>query len=135
MSSPLRPAILCIDDDESSLKIRKLLLEVSGYDVFTAVSGADGIAALATGIAVDVVLLDYLMPGLNGDEVAKQLKQSHPSLPIIMFSAFPELPDEALQSVDFFLQKGDDPVILLDRVAEIVKGKTSQPPINNGISS
>jgi hypothetical protein len=42
-----------------------------------------------------------------------------------MFSAFPELPDEALQSVDFFLQKGDDPVILLDRLAEMVKRKTS----------
>jgi CheY-like chemotaxis protein len=126
MNSPLRPSILCIDDDESSLKIRKLLLEVSGYDVFTAVSGADGIKALTEGIAVDLVLLDYLMPGINGDEVAKQLKQTHPSLPIIMFSAFPELPDEALQSVDFFLQKGDDPVILLDRLAEMVKGKTNQ---------
>ena len=76
MKSPLRPAILCIDDDESSLKIRKLLLEVSGYRVFTAVSGADGIEALAAGIAVDLVLLDYLMPGLNGDEVAKQLTKS-----------------------------------------------------------
>jgi CheY-like chemotaxis protein len=125
--SPLnmRPSILCIDDDESSLKIRKLLLEVSGYNVFTAASGVDGIKALATGIVVDLVLLDYLMPGLNGDEVAKQSKQNHPSLPIIMFSAFPELPDEALQSVDFFLQKGDDPVILLDRLAEMVKRKTS----------
>jgi CheY-like chemotaxis protein len=121
----MRPSILCIDDDESSLKIRKLLLEVSGYNVFTAVSGADGIKALTEGIAVDLVLLDYLMPGLNGDEVAKRLKQNHPSLPIIMFSAFPELPDEALQSVDFFLQKGDDPVILLDRLAEMVKPKTS----------
>jgi CheY-like chemotaxis protein len=121
----MRPSILCIDDDESSLKVRKLLLEVSGYDVFTAVSGADGIEALATGLSVDLVLLDYLMPGLNGDEVAKQLKQTHPLLPIIMFSAFPELPDEALQSVDFFLQKGDDPVILLDRLAEMVKRKTS----------
>ena len=125
MNSPLRPSILCIDDDESSLKIRKLLLEVSGYNVFTAVSGAEGIKTLATGLIVDLVLLDYLMPGINGDEVAKQLKQSHPSLPIIMFSAFPELPDEALQSVDFFLQKGDDPVILLDRVAEMVKRKAS----------
>jgi len=117
------PSILCIDDDESSLKIRKLLLEVSGYKVFTAVSGVEGIRALAEGVAVDLVLLDYLMPGLNGDEVAKQLKQSHPSLPILMFSAFPELPDEALQSVDFFLQKGDDPTILLDRVAERVKSR------------
>ena len=123
MNSPLRPSILCIDDDECSLKIRKLLLEVSGYKVFTAVSGVEGIQVLAEGVAVDLVLLDYLMPGLNGDEVAKQLKRSHPSLPILMFSAFPELPDEALQSVDFFLQKGDDPVILLDRVAQMVKSR------------
>ena len=123
MNSPLRPSILCIDDDESSLKIRKLLLEVSGYRVFTALSGVEGIQVLARGVAVDLVLLDYLMPGLNGDEVAKQLKQSHPSLPILMFSAFPELPDEALQSVDFFLQKGDDPIILLDRVAQMVKSR------------
>ena len=120
-----RSSILCIDDDESSLKIRKLLLEVSGYNVFTAASGADGIKALAGGTVVDLILLDYLMPGLNGDEVAKLVKQSYPSLPIIMFSAFPELPDEALQSVDFFLQKGDDPVILLDRIAEVVERKAS----------
>jgi CheY-like chemotaxis protein len=123
MNIPRPPSILCIDDDESSLKIRKLLLEVSGYKVFTAVSGVEGIRALAEGVAVDLVVLDYLMPGLNGDEVAKQLKHSHPSLPILMFSAFPELPDEALQSVDFFLQKGDDPTILLDRVAEMVKSR------------
>jgi CheY-like chemotaxis protein len=123
MNIPGPPSILCIDDDESSLKIRKLLLEVSGYKVFTAVSGVEGMQALAEGVAVDLVLLDYLMPGLNGDEVAKQLKQSHPSLPILMFSAFPELPDEALQSVDFFLQKGDDPTILLDRVAKMVKSR------------
>jgi len=56
-----RPSILRIDDDESSPTIRQLLLEVSGYNVFTAVSGADGIKALAEGTAVDLVLLDYLM--------------------------------------------------------------------------
>jgi len=47
---------------------------------------------------------------------------------------YPELPEEALQSLDFFLQKGDDPVILLDRVAKMVKRKTSQHRISNGSS-
>ncbi len=73
-----RPSILCIDDDESSLKIGKLLLEVSGYNVFTAPSGADSIKALAEGAVVGLVLLDYLMPGPNGDEVAKLVKRSYP---------------------------------------------------------
>ena len=73
--------ILCIDDDSSILELRRRVLESSGYGVLTAPSGKDGLELVSQGTKVDLVLLDYLMPGMNGDEVAENLKSKFPALP------------------------------------------------------
>src|SRR5574340_177112 len=91
--------LLCIDDDVQCLEIRKILLEISGYRVLTALSGADGLR-LFRSQPIDAVVLDYQMPGMNGGEVAVRMKDLRPEIPILILSAFPELPEGSPQCVD-----------------------------------
>ena len=115
-----RPTILCIDDDPETLKLRQLLLQSFGYAVITACSGADGLRLLAETPAVDLVLLDYAIPGMNGDEIAEHLKELYPKLPVIIVSAIAQLPQGLLTKVDGYVQKGQDPEVLLGNIAMIL---------------
>ncbi len=91
--------ILCVDDESSGLLMRRLLLESQGYQVLTAESGAEGIAILSAE-AVDLVVLDYMMPGADGGAVAETMKKIKPSVPILMLSAYVDLPSETVIHVD-----------------------------------
>lgn len=77
--------ILVIDDDKMILMILKQTLSKVGYRVSTVESGEEGIALLATN-HVDLVLTDYLMPGMSGIEVLNIIKQNQPLVPIIMLT-------------------------------------------------
>jgi len=124
------PLILCVDDERSGLLMRRLLLESQGYRVLTAENGSDGISILAAE-AVDLVLLDYAMPGADGAAVAEKMKKIKSSIPIIMLSAYIDLPSETFVHVDRYVLKGQSPVSLLTAVAELLKsGSTgfSHPP-------
>lgn len=106
------PIILCIDDDAASLAIRKLLLEANGYSVLTATDGAMGIT-MARELYCDVVVLDFQMPVLNGDEVAKVLKKEYPTLPIILFTGFSEeIPKDLSSKIDACVNKGSGDLLL-----------------------
>lgn len=117
----LRPVtILCVDDDPSILKVRALLFTAAGYSVQTALSGEEALRLLDKGINVDLVLLDYLMPGMNGDELAGKLRERYPTLPLIAVSAVGQLPPTFLNTVDSHAQKGEDPHILLTIVSTLL---------------
>jgi two-component system, OmpR family, response regulator CpxR len=118
--------ILCIDDDPSTLELRKLLLRGAGYHVLTAPSAANALQILADETDVDLVLLDYLMPGMNGDELASQLRQRHPSLPLVVVSAIGQLPPKLLNSVDSHVQKGQPPEVLLSVISAVL-GRSASP--------
>lgn len=77
--------ILVIDDDQMILMILKQTLTKAGYHTITAGSGEEGISLLASAIP-DLVLTDYLMPGMSGIEVLNVIKQNHPLLPVIMLT-------------------------------------------------
>ena len=77
--------IMVIDDDKMILMILKQTLSKEGYRVLTVESGEEGIALLATSNA-DLVLTDYMMPGMSGIEVLNIIKQNQPLLPIIMLT-------------------------------------------------
>jgi len=77
--------LLVIDDDQMILMILKQSLTKAGYRVFTAESGEDGITLLAK-TQVDLVLTDYMMPGISGIEVLDIIKQNQPLLPVIMLT-------------------------------------------------
>jgi two-component system alkaline phosphatase synthesis response regulator PhoP len=61
--------VLCIDDDEVGLLVRKMTLEAAGFKVSTANGGKKGLELL-TGSQFDLILLDHSMPEMNGGEVA-----------------------------------------------------------------
>jgi CheY-like chemotaxis protein len=118
------PTILCIDDDSETLALRRHFLQSSGYSVVTASSGTDGLRALSDGAGVDLVLLDYMMPGMNGDEVAQKLKGQYPELPVVVVSAVAQLPERLSPVIDGYVQKGRDPDVLLGTVSEILTSRS-----------
>lgn len=113
--------ILCIDDYGAQLEARKELLESSGYEVLTAQSGEQGLG-LFVSREIDAVVLDYEMPGMNGDRVARQMRRVKPDVPILMLSGYCELALTELSCVDAFLSKGESwstVVSTLDRLLNL----------------
>jgi CheY-like chemotaxis protein len=100
--------ILIIDDDPGILKVIKFRLVKMGYEVLVAVNGKQGLEK-AIEIKPDLVLLDFFMPVLNGDEVCKRIKaeQTTKHIPVILMTA------DALQIKEKHLQDmGADAKIL-----------------------
>jgi CheY-like chemotaxis protein len=114
-----KPIILCVDDHESGLVARKLLLEAEGYEILTAADGRSGLQAFISQ-PVDAVILDYQMPEVNGDEVASQMKQVKPEIPILLSSGYARLPDNKLNAVDVFLSKSEPVAIFLASVQQLL---------------
>jgi len=111
----VKKTILCVDDHEQSLSIRKLMLETRGYRVIVCTTGEEAFEAFRRG-GIDLVLTDLMMPGMNGDELAKHVKQISPETPVILFSGKVRVYDQATQA-DVFLPKGMyAPVELLERI-------------------
>ena len=95
-----RPVILCIDDEDLGLEIRKMVLEREGFTVLTARDGMSGISVFDSE-QVDAVVLDYAMPGMDGGQVAAILRQRKPDIPILMLSAYVALPDEVITTLSY----------------------------------
>ncbi|MGA2989450.1 MAG: response regulator [Candidatus Korobacteraceae bacterium] len=111
----IKKTILCVDDHEQSLSIRKLMLETRGYRVITCTSGEAAVETFARG-GVDLVLTDLMMPGMNGNELVRHIKQLSPETPVILFSGKVKIYDQDTQA-DVFLPKGMyAPAELLERI-------------------
>ena len=110
--------ILCVDDEENQLAVRKLVLESKGYAVLTAASGQQALGLLAQH-QVDLVLSDHLMPGLTGTELARQIKVQMPEMPVILISAVNEVPVDAAYA-DLFMSKLDGPMAMCENIAAIL---------------
>jgi CheY-like chemotaxis protein len=113
--------ILCVDDEAIGLSIRQALLESQGYRVLTAENGPDALVLFSTE-TIDLVILDYSMPEMNGDVVAERMKELRPDLPIVMLSAYVDLPSETLALVDKSITKGEPSPVLLGAIAQLLNG-------------
>ena len=118
--SPLAQRVLCVDDDPATLKLRRFLLESAGYGVSTAASAEEALAIAAADSHFALALLDYRMPGMNGDELAQKLRQAYPTMRLMAVSAVGQLPPSFLQAVDSQVQKGHDPETLLAAIAKLL---------------
>jgi two-component system cell cycle sensor histidine kinase/response regulator CckA len=110
--------LLCIDDNEDVLECEKLFLESFGYTVLTAASGGKGLE-LASMYSVDLVIVDYFMPEMNGPEVAIEMRRLRPQAPIILLSAAVDVPEQALRLVDAFIAKDCLASQLLPAIAQL----------------
>jgi CheY-like chemotaxis protein len=118
--------VLCVDDETIGLEVRKMLLERAGYRVLTALDGQSGLDLFARE-PIDVVVLDFAMPGMSGGEVAQSMRQLKPHIPILMLSAYTSLPQEVSQHVDLCMTKGEGAPALLRKLGSLVAQDASQP--------
>jgi DNA-binding response OmpR family regulator len=107
--------ILCVDDNEQSLSIRKIMLETRGYRVIACSNGEDALRRFHQG-GIDLVLTDLIMPGLDGSELIQAVKSISPSTPTILFSGKVKVYERDTRA-DLFLPKGAyAPAELLERI-------------------
>ncbi len=107
--------ILCVDDNEQSLSIRKVMLETRGYRVIACASGLEALEHFRNG-GVDLVLSDLVMPGLDGHKLIEAIKEVSPQTPAILFSGKIKVYERDMRA-DVFLPKGMyGPLELLERI-------------------
>jgi CheY-like chemotaxis protein len=111
--------VLCVDDELVGLRVRKILLERAGYQVLTANDGHSGLE-LFTHQPIDAVVLDYAMPGMHGDEVARKMRQTKPQVPILLLSAYVGLPEDVSSIVDVYMTKGEGAPALLEKLGNLL---------------
>ncbi|MGH9600488.1 MAG: response regulator [Terracidiphilus sp.] len=110
--------ILSVDDELDILFTRQLVLEEAGYEVLSASNGRQALACFDA-LAVDLVVLDFRMPGMDGNIVAREMKQRRPSVPILMVSGdFVDM--DCLARTDRFLAKGHSSEALLREVEQLL---------------
>jgi len=107
--------ILCVDDNEQSLSIRKVMLETRGYRVIACNSGEEALQVFNKG-GIDLVLTDLVMPGVDGSKLIDAIKTLSPQTPAILLSGKVRIYDRDTRA-DVFLPKGMyAPVELLERI-------------------
>jgi two-component system response regulator CpxR len=128
--------ILCVDDNEQSLSIRKVMLETRGYHVVTCSGGQEALERFMKG-GVDLVLTDLTMPGLDGSKLIEEIKRLSPQTPAILLSGKVKMYDRDTKA-DVFLPKGMyAPVELLERIKVLLVRKRGpkRPPAQLAQSS
>ena len=104
--------ILLVDDEDSIHLIYREELEEEGYEVHSALSGEEALEKLKL-ITPDLVILDINMPGMNGIDVLRQMKENNPELPVILCSAYPEFKQ------DFASWASDDYIVKSSNLDEL----------------
>ena len=112
--------VLCVDDELVGLQVRKILLERAGYRVLTASDGPSGLELFAAE-PIEVVVLDYSMPGMHGGEVAVRMRQIKPHVPILLLSAYMGLSAEVTSVVDLYMTKGEGAPVLLEKLGSLLQ--------------
>src|SRR6185437_8023867 len=120
--------ILVVDDIPANVKLLEVRLLAEYFEVLTASSGADALEICETG-KIDVVLLDIMMPGMDGFEVCRRLKLDPATayIPVVMVTALDQVTDRirGLEAgADDFLTKPVNDLQLMTRVKSLVRLKT-----------
>ncbi|MBU4412226.1 MAG: response regulator [Desulfurivibrionaceae bacterium] len=109
--------ILLVDDEDSIHLLYREELEEEGYEVHSALSGEEALTQLKI-INPDLIILDINMPGINGIDVLRQIKEINSSLPVILSSAYQEFKqDLATWASDEYIVKSSN----LDELKAAVK--------------
>jgi len=113
--------ILLVDDEPDILLLLQTMLSVSSWEVVGKATSGEEALRIAEEIDPDVAIVDYMMPGMQGFDVASRLKEIAPKCDVVIFSAYNvEEQASAHPAVDRFLAKGDVGLLdgLLDGVAK-----------------
>lgn len=125
-----KPLILCADDSTNILEGWKMLLERNGYDVVTAIDGSEAVQAFVLH-PVDLVLIDYHMPRMNGDVAAAQMKACKTDVPIALLSGDDVMPLSSPNAVDTFVSKSESITRVLEIVDDLLSRRVLFQPLNH----
>jgi len=115
--------ILCIDDDELELSIRKMVLESAGFDVVTAANAVQGVE-LFKAYRIDLVITDHL--DVTGNACISELRRLNPRLPIMVLSGG-NIPRDPLNPPDYYLHKLEGPTEMIAKVqSALVQSESSR---------
>jgi CheY-like chemotaxis protein len=120
-----RKTIVCVEDNEQVLSVRKFFLETRGYRVLAMSSGPEALEYLRGAMpgSIDLLLADLIMPQMDGNELVRRAKQVHPGLPTMLVSGTVSNFDRA-SAADAFLPKGACTAAeMLDRIRILVARK------------
>jgi two-component system cell cycle sensor histidine kinase/response regulator CckA len=126
-----RETILAVDDETFMLSLAYQMLTQYGYSVLTASSAKEALHLFESwpDVQVDVALVDIVMPGMNGADLALKLHEMRPTLPIIFMSAYSENPE--LRPPDWrsviFIAKPFTSMALARKVREVLDGHHADP--------
>ena len=107
--------ILCVDDNEQELSVRKFMLSTNGYRVLSAANGEEAIERFNEA-QIDLVLTDFSMPRMNGIELIAKLKQIASHVPMILLSDGQQTGSEPHRADAVISKKSCTPIELLERI-------------------
>ncbi len=129
-----KPTILVVDDQPQNIELLEAHLVPQGYAIITAASGAEALEKLS-GNQIDLVLLDVMMPGMDGFEVCRTLKQKTDYLPVIMITSLGDR-DSRIRGIesgaDDFLSKPFDSTELKLKIKNFLKTKYLYDKVEKG---
>ena len=120
----MRPkkVILLVDGNEQALSVRKFMLETRGYRVVEAANASAALERFTDG-GIDLVLSDLLLPGMDGNEMVRRMKEDSPETPALLLSSTVK-EFERGSAADAFLPKGAvTPNELVDRIRTLLVRK------------
>jgi two-component system KDP operon response regulator KdpE len=122
MNATKKKLVLVVDDQPKVLTFVEIDLKLRGFDVITTTSGEKAVGVVNTK-KPDIMLLDMIMPGMDGFEVLNRIR-AFSDLPVIAFSASPGNQDPALKAgANGFVHKPFDPDDIARRIKELLEQK------------
>jgi two-component system phosphate regulon response regulator PhoB len=124
--------VLVVDDEEDILELVRYNLDAEGYDVKTAGTGEDALRMVSNSKRLDLIVLDLMLPGIDGLEVAQQIKNNPriAGIPIIMLTAKGEESDVVTGlelGADDYIAKPFSPKILNARIKAVIRRHKQTP--------
>jgi len=119
-------AILLVDDDDAVRDVTASILRERGYEVVEAGSGQEALAVLGQRDGFDLLLVDYAMPGMNGGDVVRAARASHPDLAAIFLTGYADLTDLKNFPTERVLQKPFEPNNLIQEVHQAIQRSAAE---------
>lgn len=124
------PTVLIVDDEPVVLEVRRLLLEKSGYGAIVADSGRQALEIFKRTV-VDAIILDYMMPVMDGGQTAREIRKLDRAIPIILSTASVCVPAAVLQFFSAVVPKGSGPGRLLKTLERQIQRACRHRPRNS----
>ena len=113
--------LLLVDDNSEQLELRAVVLQNSGFSVITATNPLEALAMMTRPpvCRVDIAVLDYEMPAMNGCVLAEYLRAGDSRIRIVLHSGASHIPENEIRNVDVFVAKGDGVARLVEEIGTL----------------